>query len=79
MGARGAERVRAAAEPVAAVDTTGAGDLYATGFLYGLVTDRDIETCAKMGGMVAREVIQVVGAKLDERTWRRVKGAIRAP
>ncbi len=79
MVARGAERVRAASEPVTAVDTTGAGDLYATGFLYGLVTDRDIETCAKMGGVVAREVIQVVGAKLDERTWRRVKGAIRTP
>ncbi len=76
--ARGGERVQTASEPVALVDTTGAGDLYATGFLYGLATNQDIETCARIGTIVAREVIQVKGTKLDEHTWRRIKEAIRA-
>lgn len=45
------------------VDTTGAGDLYAAGFLFGLTNDRDLIDCARIGGMAAAEVIQHVGAR----------------
>ena len=45
------------------VDTTGAGDLYAAGFLYGLVRDADLETCARYGSVAAAEVISHVGAR----------------
>jgi sugar/nucleoside kinase (ribokinase family) len=45
------------------VDTTGAGDLFAAGFLAGLVRDRDHETCARLGAMAAAEVIQHIGAR----------------
>lgn len=45
------------------VDTTGAGDLYAAGFLYGYVKGKDPETCAKLGGLAAGEIISHMGAR----------------
>jgi sugar/nucleoside kinase (ribokinase family) len=45
------------------IDTTGAGDLFAAGFLAGLVRDRDHETCARLGALAAAEVIQHIGAR----------------
>ncbi len=45
------------------VDTTGAGDLFAAGFLAGLVKDKDLATCAKLGAMAAAEIIQHIGAR----------------
>lgn len=52
------------AEPVArVVDTTGAGDLYAAGFLYGLTHGQDPEDCAFLGGKCAAEVISHLGAR----------------
>ncbi len=53
-----------AAEPVEhVVDTTGAGDLYAAGFLYGLTHGYDPEHCARLGGLCAAEVISHLGAR----------------
>lgn len=45
------------------IDTTGAGDLYAAGFLYGFTQRRDLPTCALLGGMAAGEVIGHFGAR----------------
>ncbi len=45
------------------VDTTGAGDLYASGFLYGLTHDFDYGACAELGGLLAAEIIGHVGAR----------------
>ncbi|MDA8231145.1 MAG: adenosine kinase [Magnetospirillum sp.] len=45
------------------VDTTGAGDLYAAGFLAGLVQGRDLAGCALLGGIAAGEVISHMGAR----------------
>jgi sugar/nucleoside kinase (ribokinase family) len=45
------------------VDSTGAGDLYASGFLYGLTRDYDLHTCGRLGSAAAAEVIQHVGAR----------------
>ncbi|MCP4182598.1 MAG: adenosine kinase [Hyphomicrobiales bacterium] len=45
------------------VDTTGAGDLYASGFLYGLTHDFELIDCARLGGLAAAEVIQHVGPR----------------
>jgi len=45
------------------VDTTGAGDLYAAGFLFGLTTGRDLATCARLGNVAASEVISHMGAR----------------
>jgi sugar/nucleoside kinase (ribokinase family) len=53
-----------AAEAVATVvDTTGAGDLYAAGFLFGLARGRDLETAGRLGSLAAAEVISHIGAR----------------
>ena len=52
------------AEPVAkVVDTTGAGDSYAAGFLFGLSRGDDLATCARIGGILAAEIISHYGAR----------------
>ena len=45
------------------VDTTGAGDLYAAGFLYGLTRDLALPTCGAIGSLCAAEIISHVGAR----------------
>ena len=45
------------------VDTTGAGDLYAAGFLYGVATGRDLQTAGRLGSLAAAEIISHVGAR----------------
>ncbi len=45
------------------VDTTGAGDLFAAGFLTGLVKERDLSDCARLGALAAAEIIQHYGAR----------------
>lgn len=44
-------------------DTTGAGDLYSAGFLYGLTQGRPLDECARIGGLAAAEVIQHIGPR----------------
>lgn len=52
------------AAPIAeVVDTTGAGDLYAAGFLFGVATGKDIETAGRLGSMAAGEIISHLGAR----------------
>jgi sugar/nucleoside kinase (ribokinase family) len=53
-----------AASPVErVVDTTGAGDLFAAGFLFGLARGLDHTVCGRLGGLAAAEVIQHLGAR----------------
>ena len=60
----GGEHAHVAAAPVAqGVDTTGAGDLFAAGFLYGHVRDLPLETCLSLGAVCAAEVISHYGAR----------------
>ena len=48
------------------VDTTGAGDAYAAGFLYGWVNDRPLSECAQYGTYCATKVIQQLGARIEK-------------
>jgi sugar/nucleoside kinase (ribokinase family) len=60
----GGQRVQVPAAPVEqVVDTTGAGDLFAAGFLYGLTQHLDLERCGRIGALAAAEVISHVGAR----------------
>ena len=61
---RGAETVKVRAIPLAKlVDTTGAGDLYAAGFLYGYTAGLDLKHCGDLGSLAAGLVIQQVGPR----------------
>ena len=61
---RGTDRISSSAASVArVVDTTGAGDLYAAGFLYGLTRDLPLGECARIAGLAAAEVISHFGAR----------------
>jgi sugar/nucleoside kinase (ribokinase family) len=60
------------------VDTTGAGDLYAAGFIHGLIKDLPLETCGKMGAVLAGRIIEFHGAKMDESTWENLRREIKS-
>jgi sugar/nucleoside kinase (ribokinase family) len=45
------------------IDTTGAGDLFAAGFLHGFTTDQELAECARLGAIAAAEVISHVGPR----------------
>jgi sugar/nucleoside kinase (ribokinase family) len=60
---RGDQRVDVPVNKVVPVDATGAGDQFAAGFLFGLATGRDLETCGRMGNICAAEVISHIGPR----------------
>jgi len=64
---KGSETYAVPAAPVAkVVDTTGAGDLYASGFLFGFTHGKPLAECARLGGIAAAEVISHVGARPEQ-------------
>ena len=63
---KGERTVHAPAAPMKRVDATGAGDLFAAGFLYGLTRERNLLTCGTMGCVCAGEVISHIGARPEE-------------
>ncbi len=61
---------------VESFDTTGAGDLYASGFLFGLSKNYPLKKCGKIGTILAGKVIEILGAKMDDKKWEEVKAMI---
>lgn len=59
-----------------ALDTTGAGDLWAAGFLYGIVNGFDLEKSGKIASACGFEVCQVDGAVIPEEGWKRIRNII---
>ena len=76
--ANGAEYPVAAAPVARVVDTTGAGDLYASGFLYGLTRDLPLPICGEIGSLCAAEIISHVGARPEAELAPLVASARRA-
>jgi sugar/nucleoside kinase (ribokinase family) len=62
-----------------AVDTTGAGDLWASGFLYGLVAGYSLAKSGAIGSACGYEVCQVMGASIPEEGWQRIKRLLETP
>ncbi len=70
--------VRIGVRPANAIDTTGAGDMYASGFIYGHMNGLDVEICGKIGAILAGRVIELIGAKMDESHWENLRREIKS-
>ncbi len=70
---KGKEVHKAGVIKVKPIDSTGAGDNYAAGFLYGMVNNWSLDRCAKAGAILAGNVIEVIGATMDENRWANIK------
>ncbi len=70
--------VRVGVRPSKAIDTTGAGDLFAAGFIYGHMKKLSAEICGKMGAILAGRIIELIGAKMDESHWENLRREIAA-
>lgn len=55
--------------PATRIDTTGAGDIYASGFLYGLMNGYSVEKSGKLATRLSSAIIEVVGAKMSDEKW----------
>jgi sugar/nucleoside kinase (ribokinase family) len=51
------------------IDSTGAGDLYAAGFVYGMCREQPLEKCGQIGALLGGRITEVLGAKLPEEQW----------
>jgi sugar/nucleoside kinase (ribokinase family) len=84
LGAKGAIACKGhevASQPAVAtrcVDTTGAGDLFAAGFLYGLALEKSLKDCVYYGTVAAAKVIEYIGPKIDKDGWEDVFNAFHA-
>ena len=76
--AQGRERVQVAAEVAQAIDTTGAGDCWAAGFLAGHLRGLSLSQCGRLGSLSGAAVVQVMGAQLPRERWLGIKGYLDA-
>ena len=63
--------------PANCIDATGAGDIYAAGFLYAHSLDMPVEVCGKVGSIISSKVVEVIGPKVDIPRWKAAKAEIR--
>ncbi|MCB8965019.1 MAG: adenosine kinase [Bacteroidales bacterium] len=73
---RGNERINVGIIGVDCIDTTGAGDLYAAGFIYGLIKNLSLYKCGQIGSVLSGHVIEVLGPKMDGMRWQNVKNLV---
>lgn len=75
---RGDERIQVPAEMVEAIDTTGAGDCWAAGFLAGYLRDLPLDQCGTLGAKAGAAVVQVMGGQVPRESWLTIKGYLDA-
>lgn len=61
---------------VHAIDTTGAGDLFASGFIYNYLQGAPMKECAHLGTLLAAEVVQILGAEIPLDIWKKIRRKI---
>ncbi|KOH44444.1 adenosine kinase [Sunxiuqinia dokdonensis] len=74
----GDQFVKVETPQVKSIDTTGAGDVYASGFLYGLANGFSLENCGKLASLLASKVIQVFGARIPDEELQLIKQEVDA-
>lgn len=74
----GKQVFRIPAQKVNCIDTTGAGDLYAAGFLYGMLNDLKLPLCGEIGSILAGKVIELMGARIPDAFWPEIKSIIKS-
>jgi sugar/nucleoside kinase (ribokinase family) len=65
----GEQKEKIAPFPAKCVDTTGAGDLYASGFLYAWINGYELASCGKTGSYLSSKIVEEVGPKFTGSTW----------
>ncbi len=73
---QGSQRTHIEAIESTCVDTTGAGDLFASGFLYGVSKELPLERCGQLGAITAGYVIRTYGARMDNETWSEIRNKV---
>jgi len=71
------EEAFAPALKVNVIDTTAAGDFFAGGFLYAFCKGASLEKCLQTGALLSSSVIQVIGTRLEEETWIKIRSSIK--
>ena len=74
---QGSERIMVNAIKANAIDTTGAGDSYAAGFLFGLTNGFDLQKSGDIAALVSGKVVEVMGANLPDSAWAEINEKIR--
>ena len=70
---QGSQRYHIGAITTNCTDSTGAGDLYAGGFLHALSNGFDLRKCGEIGTIAAGRVVEIIGTKLSEETWEEIR------
>jgi len=73
---RGEEIIKIGTTQVSLKDTTGAGDLYAAGFLYGYSQGKELDVCGQYGSLLAGKVIEILGARMAAHLWIDIRNVI---
>ena len=60
------------------IDTTGAGDFYASGFLYGLINGKTLKSSGEIGALLSGKVIEIIGPKPDKSMWDGIRELIKS-
>ncbi len=74
----GNEYYKIDAWPAKTIDATGAGDIYAAGFLYAHSLGMPVKVCGEVGSIISAKVVEVIGPKVDVHRWKDAKTEIRA-
>lgn len=70
------ELIQSPAFPTHVVDSTGAGDLFASGFLYGYLQGYPLAKCAKLGNCLGSAIVAVQGAELPPEAWKTIRTSL---
>ena len=73
----GKQLFRISAAEANCIDTTGAGDLYAAGFLYGMLNGLHLPLCGEIGSILAGKVIEHIGGRIPDNRWTDIRESVK--